>query len=142
MERKVVVVDASVVVKWFVEEEFSEEARMLRDAYVDRIIDLAAPSLLPYEVLNALKYSGAFGEEELIEISNTLRDFQITLYELLGKVAEEAVRIAMRKGVTIYDASYVSLARHLNTVLYTADNKLVRKIDDKERVKHIMEFEL
>ena len=68
-------VDASVVVKWFVEEEHSREARLLRDAYANGVIDLAAPSLLPYEILNALKYSGAFGEDELKEVARTLEDF-------------------------------------------------------------------
>lgn len=75
MERKEIVVDTSVVVKWFVEEEYSREARLLRDAYANGLIDIVAPSLLPYEVLNALKYSGAFGEEELKEIAKTLEDF-------------------------------------------------------------------
>ncbi|MEB3788258.1 MAG: hypothetical protein GSR78_05830 [Desulfurococcales archaeon] len=38
---------------------------MLRDAYREGLVDLIAPSLLPYEVLNAPKYSDAFGEDEL-----------------------------------------------------------------------------
>jgi len=46
MERKVAI-DASVVVKWFVEEVYSREARLLRDAYASGILDLAAPSLPP-----------------------------------------------------------------------------------------------
>ena len=47
MERRQIVVDASVVVKWFVEEEYGREARLLRDAYVNGLIDLIAPSLPP-----------------------------------------------------------------------------------------------
>jgi len=39
MERRKVVTDASAVVKWFVEEEYSREARLLRDTYVDGLID-------------------------------------------------------------------------------------------------------
>jgi len=42
--------------------------RLLRDAYAIEVLDLVAPSILPYEVLNALKYSGGFGEDELKEI--------------------------------------------------------------------------
>ena len=68
MERREVVVDASVVVKWFIEEEFSREARLLRDAYADGLVDIVTPSLLPYEVLNALKYSGAFGFASLYKL--------------------------------------------------------------------------
>jgi predicted nucleic acid-binding protein len=57
MERTKIVVDASVAVKWFVEEEFSDLALKLRDMHVNGLVDLVAPSLMPYEVLNALKYS-------------------------------------------------------------------------------------
>lgn len=142
MERKEVIVDASVVVKWFVEEEYSREARLMRDAYANRLIDIAAPSLLPYEVLNALKYSGAFGEEELKEVAKTLEDFQLTLYNLEGKLAEKSVELAMRKGITIYDASYVALAQILNTELYTADEKLIRKVRGLNIIKHIAQFKI
>lgn len=140
MEGKEVVVDASVVVKWFVEEEGSREARLLRGAYANGLIDVAAPSLLLYEVLNALKCSGAFGEEELKEVAKTIEDFQITLYNLQGEFAAKSVELAMRKGLTIYDASYVALAQTLNTELYTADEKLIRKTQRSNIVKHVTQF--
>lgn len=141
MERKkIVVVDASVVVKWFVEEEYSRESRLLRDAYVNGLIDLAAPSLLYYEVINALRYSEGFGEEVLKEIAGILNDYQITLYNLEGELAAKAIELSMRKGITIYDASYIALAQVLNTVLYTSDERLVMKIKDPTHIKHIKEF--
>ncbi len=139
MERKVVI-DASVVVKWFVEEEYSREARLLRDAYASGILDLAAPSLLPYEVLNALKYSGAFGEDELKEIAEILGEFQLSLHDLSGELANKTVELAMRKGITIYDASYAALAESLDTIAYTADERLLRKVGRK--LKHIKDLEL
>ncbi|MEM4853129.1 MAG: type II toxin-antitoxin system VapC family toxin [Thermofilum sp.] len=67
------VVDASVVVKWFVEEEHSRESKLLRDAYAAGLVDLSVPAILPFEVVNALKYSGAFSEEELKEVAKILR---------------------------------------------------------------------
>ncbi len=42
------VVDASVVAKWFLDEEFSSEARRLRDDYAAELVELEAPCLLPY----------------------------------------------------------------------------------------------
>ena len=142
MERGQVVVDASVVAKWFPVEEHSREARLLRDAYVGGLLDLAAPELLPFEVLNALRYSGAYGEDELKEAARTLDDFQLALFRLEGELAQLAVEISMRKGVTIYDASYVALARLLGTVLYTADEKLIRKTGSLGVVRRISEFTL
>jgi hypothetical protein len=41
-------------------------------------IDLTAPSLLHYEVLNALRYSVGFGEEKLKEVADFLNDNKTT----------------------------------------------------------------
>ena len=137
-----VVVDASVAVKWFVEEEYTREAVLLLSAYRDALVDLAAPSLLPYEVLNTLKYSAALGEDELKEIMKALEDLQITLHPLEGAYASRAIEVAMRKGITVYDASYVALAEILQATLYTADERLIRKTRGLGYVRHIGDFTL
>ena len=142
MEGEKVVVDASVVVKWFVEEEYSKEALMLRDSYADGAIDLIAPSLLRFEVINALKYSGAFGEDELKEVLRALDDYQITLFDLEGDYGEKAIEIVMRKGITMYDAAYVALALVQDATLYTADEKLLEKVNEFKQVRHVREFTL
>jgi len=142
LERGKIVVDASVVVKWFVEERYSKEALIIRDSFTEGLVDIIAPSLLYFEVLNALKYSGAFGEDELKKVARILEDYQFTIYELRGAYAEKAVEIAMRKGITIYDASYVALALIEEAELYTADEKLLTKTQDLEIAKHLRNFNL
>ena len=52
-----------VIVKWFVEEEFSTQALRLRDDQVEQRVRVVVPALAGYEVLNALRYSGSFGAE-------------------------------------------------------------------------------
>ena len=133
MEGGNIVVDASVVVKWFVEERYGGEALTIRNSL---------PSLLYLEVLNALKYSGAFGEDELKRIARILEDYQFTAYELEGAYAEKTVEVAMRKGMTIYDASYMALALIEEADLYTADEKLLMKTRDLRIVKHLKDFEV
>ena len=135
-----VVVDASVVVKWFVQEEWSEEAGALKEDYAAGKVDLIAPSVMPFEVLNALRYSGAFNEYELIEAAEALEDFQITLYGLEGNYAKETVKLAMRRGITIYDASYIALAIVRRAILWTADEKLLKKLEDISNVAHIRNY--
>ena len=142
MERGKIVVDASVVVKWFVEEKYSKEALMIRDSFIEGLVDIVVPSLLYFEVLNALKYSRAFGEDELKKVARILEDYQFTLYELEGAYAEKAVEIAMRKGITIYDASYVALALIEGVDLYTADEKLLTKTQDLKITKHLKNFKI
>ncbi|MCE4602212.1 MAG: type II toxin-antitoxin system VapC family toxin [Desulfurococcales archaeon] len=98
---------------------------MLRDFYREGLVDLIAPSLLPYEVLNALKYSGVFGGFK--EIANILEWLHITLYDMEGDYSATTVMVAMRKGLTVYDASYVALAIDKKATLYTADGKTVSR---------------
>lgn len=131
--------DASVIVKWFIEEEYSDKALKLRDMHVNGEIIIAAPELLLFEVLNALKYSDLFKEEELKSAALSLSSYGIELFSLRGKLIEKTVEIAVEKDVTIYDASYVALAATLNTKLYTADQKLVEKLGQKYKkiVLHI-----
>jgi predicted nucleic acid-binding protein len=54
------VVDASVVVKWFVDEENSDKAIRIRDKYIDGEISVMAPDIIIFEVLNALYYKRFF----------------------------------------------------------------------------------
>jgi len=123
-----VVSDASVIVKWFIEEEHSDKALKLRDMHVNGEVSVAAPELMPFEVLNALKYSGLFELDELKAAAISLSSYGIELYSLKGELAERAVEIAVEKDITVYDAVYLALASELSTVLYTADEKLIRKV--------------
>lgn len=123
-----VVSDASVIVKWFIEEEHSDKALKLRDMHVNGEVSIASPELMPFEVLNALKYSGLFELDELKAAAISLSSYGIELYSLKGELAERAVEIAVEKDITVYDAVYLALASELSTVLYTADEKLIRKV--------------
>ena len=138
MEEGKVVVDASVVVKWFLEEEFSDCALRLRDNYINRIVVIVAPSLLEYEVLNALRFSGVYTIDELKEIGRALNKYGFEIYDFEGDLKDLAVDIALKSNTTIYDASYIALAKKLNTVLYTADNELIQKFP--EIAVHIKQY--
>ena len=123
------VVDASVVVKWYIPEQHHEQARGLRDAYLDGTFDLFAPALMPFEAVNALRYSGYYDGERLEEASKSLPEYGIDLvpFNETGPVAE----IATNFGITIYDAAYVALAQKLDTKAYTADGNLLDGLEGK-----------
>jgi len=58
VEKEKIVIDASVIAKWYLEEEFSGQATELRDAFGTGRVSILAPSLLYYETLNALSTAG------------------------------------------------------------------------------------
>jgi len=134
-----VVADASVIVKWFVDEEYSENARKLRDEFINGSVEIVSTELMPYEVLNALKYTKLFEKEELILIAKSLNLYGFRLFSLAGELAQRTVKIAVDKDVTIYDASYVALAEELKAKLYTADERLIKSVNS-DFVRHISEF--
>ncbi len=101
----------------------------MRDEYINGNLEILAPELMPYEVLNALRYTKLFDKRELAMVARALTLYGFRLFPLIGKLAERTAEIAMEKDVTIYDASYVALAEEQNAKLYTADERLIEKID-------------
>lgn len=145
MERakEIVILDASVVVKWFVEEEYSEKALEIRKSYLARTINIVCPQILPFEVLNALRYNPEFGEEQIRTASDALQKYQFRLYPILGEIAHLCIKNAFKFGTTMYDASYISLAEYLDFKLYSADEKLLERIGKaNELVLHVSDFSL
>jgi predicted nucleic acid-binding protein len=142
MERieEIVVADASVITKWFVQEEYSINALKLRDDYINRLIDIAAPELLPFEVINSLRYNPEFGEKDMKESAKALEKYSLWLFPMLGKLAEKTIENALKYGITIYDSSYLSLASLESKTLYTADEKLLTKLKDNPCIRHITEY--
>ena len=134
------VVDTSVVVKWYIPERHHEQARALRDAYLDGTCDLVAPALMPFEAINALKYSGHYDGARLEAAAKSVPEYGIELvpFTETGPVAAVATEL----DITVYDAAYVALARTRDTNAYTADGKLLDDLDgdDSELVDHIRAY--
>lgn len=120
-----VVIDASVAVKWFVEEEGSERAEVL----LDEGVELFAPRLILGEVANALwktirrgELPADLGEEAVRRLPRTIR----YLFDTDGFL-KEALEMALALDHPIYDCLYVEGARRRQLPLITADARLIRK---------------
>ncbi|MEM1976941.1 MAG: type II toxin-antitoxin system VapC family toxin [Nitrososphaerota archaeon] len=138
-EEKILVLDASVAVKWFNVEPLREKALIIRNKYVNGEIELIAPDLLYYEVANALRYNPRFGIEEVKSALKVLEDLSIITYDFDGELREKAVELAYRFGITIYDAAYVALAVIRDAFLYTANKEVVVKAQ-LTNVKYLSEI--
>lgn len=73
------VLDASVVIKWFSEEEYTDKAVKLRDDFFKGENELVVPDLLLYEVSNALRYNPNFDETDVVEAVGSLFDMGISI---------------------------------------------------------------
>lgn len=138
MEKEKIVVDASIVAKWYLEEEFSAQATELRDAFGTGKVTILAPSLLYYETLNALRYSGVYSEEELMMVGGALSLYGLKVMEPNKEMLEKIAQISISRDITVYDASYVVLANLADATLYTTDAEILGKFPG--RTRHIKEF--
>ncbi len=117
-------VDASVLVKWFIQEPGTEAALVLRDDFVAGDIDLHAPSHAPFEVLNALQFSPFCTEERCSQAQVALDGYGLRYHPLAGEAGRRAVHLAYAKDLSVYDAAYLALARGLDARVVTADSAL------------------
>lgn len=113
------VVDASVIVKWFRSEgeQQVKEARALRTAYEAGELILSAPPLLLLELINLAGRRWRWAERELVALASRLGRLELRLLEPeLDRVARWTSR-----GLTAYDAAYVAAAEAAGVPLITSD---------------------
>ncbi|HEY3044539.1 MAG TPA: type II toxin-antitoxin system VapC family toxin [Vicinamibacterales bacterium] len=118
----VFVVDASVVVKWFVPEIYSDAARRLLKLPHEYV----APDLLFAETANTIWKKIRRKELTVEEGRQLVADMGGIAVETVScrALAEDAHALANATGRTVYDAMYVALAVRLHTRAITADDRL------------------
>lgn len=125
MAREKKVVDASVVVKWFLDEEGKKEALQLRTEHIAGKISLVVPDLLFLEVLNALRYKGGT-EKSLADANRALWNIQFHIEKSSSFLLEKASMLALEHNLSLYDAVYLALALLYGCPLVTADTSLAK----------------
>lgn len=141
--RRKFVADASVILKWFSKfgEEDLQRALILREGFRKRRIDLFAPELLIYEISNVLRYKEMLSESLIFEAMSSIYEMDI-LFPVNLHIMADAVVLARKYGITVYDSTYLSFAQHVGCHLITADKKLLLKIKDIPGILSISEYEL
>jgi len=115
------VVDASVVIKWFVPEVGSDAASRLL-ASEDR---LEAPDLLFAEIANAIWKKVLRGQLTRAESQLLASDIEQVAVNTTPcrALAKDAHAIALITSRSVYDSMYVALALRLDTHVITADER-------------------
>ena len=139
------VIDASVVLKWFLrDEKYGERALDLLDRFVRGELDLAAPSLMVYEVINGLviaRRKGRIAEEKVLSSISGFLNLGITFVDVAGLEAR-VLHFCRVYDRSAYDASYLAVAEQESIALITGDERLYNSTNGKaEWVKWIGESE-
>jgi len=118
---EVVVVDASVAVKWVVNESGSDRARLLSQTRLE------APDLLPVECANKLWKEVRLrdlGREQASARLELLLRAPVSLAES-RRLLDSALRLALDLHHPVHDCVYIALALRRDIPLVTADEGLV-----------------
>ena len=137
------VVDASVLVKWFLHEKEADRDRALalRDLHISRRSTLFIPQLALLEVLNAVRFSPKADEEDGEMALETLHDLHLETRPAELDLLRKANAISWGYKITIYDALYVGLAEQVGHPLITADEVMVKKLKGHSIVVPLRELE-
>lgn len=124
------VVDSSVVIKWFVVEPYSTEARRVLNDYQAGGLTLLAPDLLHAEVGNIVWKKHVFQGMTAVDAQRIIDTFRtLTFVQTSSAVLlDSAYRLAVIHRRTVYDMLYVTLSTQEACQFVTADEKLVNAI--------------
>ncbi|PSJ52574.1 type II toxin-antitoxin system VapC family toxin [Kumtagia ephedrae] len=123
----IIVVDTSVIVKWFINEPGHDLARQF--LHPER--DLAAPDFAIAEAANVLwrrQRSGEIGSEQAEE---SLRQLPLFFKHLspASDLVLDSLRMARELGHSVYDCMFLVLAASLpEGCLLTADDRFIAKV--------------
>ena len=114
------VLDASVVLKWFVAgQRGSSEARRLRADYEAGRLSVVVPALLFLEIVNVAGRRWGWDEEALLDLAEALGDLSFEV----GEPEWQLVATWVARGLTAYDAAYAALAEERGLALVTDDRR-------------------
>ena len=123
--QKTLIIDASVMVKWFLNEENSDKARVIRSDLEKGNISIIVPELLFLEIPNSLRYNKV-KEKNILAANKILFEAGFRIAQLNEGVMSKTIENSVKYNITIYDALYVTLAQIHGTFLITADKELYR----------------
>ena len=138
------VVDASVLVKWFLHQQEAnrDRALALRNLHISGRSTIFIPQLALLEVLNAIRFSPKAKEEDGETALEALQDLHLETRPPEFDVLRQATAIAWAYKITIYDALYVALAEQVGYPLITADEAMIKKLTGHSIVVPLRELEI
>ena len=124
-----IVVDASVAFKWFTSENevYREKALIILQNHLENIETITVPSLIYLEVANALVTKIKSTEKTIKKNLQFLNEADLKIDSFTKTDYINAAILAKKHNTTVYDMLYAVIAKKLNTILITADDKFIEK---------------
>lgn len=123
-----VVLDTSVVYKWYAKEDDSSQATAIYDAHVQGKENIVVPDLIIYELANAWSTKTGLGVKKIRANLSNLQNTQLNIEQVKFGFIEKAITFAKKYKISVYDATYAVLAKQKKCTLITADNKFISQV--------------
>lgn len=138
--RRILVLDTSVVAKWFLPEQLSTEADSVLEEVRLGKSDAASPDLIVHEFANILWQRQKKEEISGRQAAAIMSDFERLPIELVpGDVlGSQALKIAGKTGCTAYDGAFMALASGLKCTLITADQGFISLMTGTRFAKRVV----
>lgn len=133
-----IVVDASVVMKWFVAEAMHAEAGRLKPVFVR----LVAPDFMLTEVANIAWKKVRRGELSADAAAAIIAELRTSPLRLVPTppLMEQALAVALEVDHPVYDCLYVAAAMQLKGVCLTADRRFVTQLHGTRLAGYVAEL--
>lgn len=118
-----VVLDTSVIVKWFVEEPDSAQANQILNLYQKNKVGIVVPEIVCLELINALSFGAGFDENGLKEALTAFLNLDFEMVPLFEFYFNELISIMSDFRIAAYDAYFIVAAKSKQIDLITADKK-------------------
>ncbi len=122
MERQKKVVDASIILRWFLNEDKSDKVRKLIKKHLNEELIIIVPELIFLEILNALRFKNY--NNKLFDVNRTLQNAQFYVVNTDESIINKTIAISLEYNLTIYDAVYAALSQIYGCELITEDKEL------------------
>lgn len=124
-----IVLDSSVALKWiFADQTGAKHAERVRDEHVSAKNEIAVPCLFFYEFANVLATKVKLDPDDALVAFGLINEFEFNVHELDNLEYQDAMALAMKHKISVYDASYHVLASRLGCRFLTADRKFWEKV--------------
>jgi predicted nucleic acid-binding protein len=122
------IIDASVLLNAFFPDEDQAQAQLLLRNHAAGRLRLKAPTLLMYEISNAVWQAERRERTTSAQTDEILQAVSALGIDLLPLEWGEALPLARRFGRSAYDAAYLTLAEQLGEPLITGDLRLYNAV--------------
>jgi predicted nucleic acid-binding protein len=132
------VLDSCVIAKLLVDEDLTDETRLLMEVGAERFFSFIASELALYEVQNVICRRLKENPETVAKAVEEFHGFQVEYIPSSKDHMKTSAELSIVRGISFYDAIHITLAKKYRTHLITEDHQLRKKCEEAATIREIL----